>query len=67
MSENVANAGCYCVCHSPLSSCAWCEHCEGNNAVGAVPRCEVPDDSNAYGTCARALPCGVHSGRKENP
>lgn len=51
---------CYCVCHSPISSKAWCEHCKGDNPVGRVPRCVVPDDTNAYGTCARALPCPVH-------
>ena len=53
---------CYCVCHSPYASRAWCEHCQGDNSVGRLPRCTVPDPSNANGTCARALPCGVHGG-----
>lgn len=57
---NEAAESCYCVCHSSFSSRAWCEHCKGVNAVNEVPRCEVPDDSNANGTCARALPCAVH-------
>lgn len=25
--------GCYCACHSPLSSCPSCEHCTGDNDV----------------------------------
>lgn len=25
---------CYCVCHSPFSSCPVCEHCDGQNEVG---------------------------------
>lgn len=28
---------CYCVCHSPFSSCAWCEHCKGINEVTQSP------------------------------
>lgn len=24
---------CNCVCHNPVSSRAWCEHCKGVNAV----------------------------------
>ncbi len=58
---SVAAESCYCVCHSSFSSRAWCEHCKGDNEVGRVPRCKVPDDSNAFGTCARALPCAVHN------
>ena len=27
-------ANCYCVCHSPISSRASCEHCLGDNEVG---------------------------------
>lgn len=30
MSEEAA---CYCVCHSPVASNAWCEHCGGDNEV----------------------------------
>jgi hypothetical protein len=29
---------CYCVCHSPYSSCAWCEHCQGDNEVARYHR-----------------------------
>lgn len=25
---------CYCVCHTPVSSNAYCEHCLGDNEVG---------------------------------
>ncbi len=25
---------CYCVCHNPISSRPWCEHCKGDNEVG---------------------------------
>ena len=25
---------CYCVCHTPYSSCAYCEHYKGDNEVG---------------------------------
>lgn len=59
--------GCYCVCHSPYSSKAWCEHCEGDNQVGRVPRCAGPTVSvppNASGLCARALPCPHHGNKK---
>ena len=58
-----AAESCYCVCHSSYSSRAWCEHCQGDNDVNRVPRCTVPDKSNAFGTCARALPCPVHVGK----
>lgn len=35
-SKPVEETDCYCVCHSPVSSCAYCEHCKGINEVGAV-------------------------------
>jgi hypothetical protein len=54
------NADCYCVCHSSCSSRSWCKHCKGDNVVGWVPRCQVSDESNVAGVCARALPCQVH-------
>lgn len=31
-----ADEQCYCVCHSEVSSNAYCEHCKGINEVGAV-------------------------------
>ena len=29
-----SSPSCYCVCHSPVSSRVWCEHCTGDNDVG---------------------------------
>jgi len=56
---------CYCVCHSAISSKAWCEHCQGDNSVGRVPRCAESDPSNGNGgVCVRALPCEVHANKK---
>lgn len=31
--REVVASSCYCVCHSPVSSCPWCEHCKGDNMV----------------------------------
>lgn len=31
---------CNCVCHSPVSSRAWCEHCEGDNSVSSFKKAE---------------------------
>lgn len=32
--EKLLGLPCYCVCHNPVSSRAWCEHCQGRNEVG---------------------------------
>lgn len=32
--RRISKDNCYCVCHSPYSSRAWCEHCKGDNEVG---------------------------------
>lgn len=54
-------SGCYCACHSPISSRPGCEHCKGDNPVGATLRCGAPDPSNGNGgLCARTLPCPEH-------
>lgn len=45
---------CYCVCHSDLSSCAYCNHCLGNNPVGnyhkqlAEYRTAVLEEAKSY-------------------
>jgi hypothetical protein len=33
MTEHLNIEDCYCVCHSPVSSCSWCEHCKGKSEV----------------------------------
>lgn len=58
---------CYCVCHSMVSSKAWCEHCRGDNSVGRVPRCAGASETtprNGSGLCVHALPCPTHGGKK---
>ena len=40
---------CYCVCHSPVSSCSYCRHCKGDNEVGEWHRlrCEARQEGHA--------------------
>lgn len=58
-------SNCYCVCHTSISSSAYCEHCKGDNTVGRVPRCASFDLTNGNDQrCVRALPCEMHANKK---
>lgn len=42
--ERLRSEVCYCVCHSPVSSNAYCRHCKGDNSVGEHHRLKAENE-----------------------